>query len=62
MRDPKRIDKIIKIVKEIWKKNPDLRLCQLISNCFLEKDLYYVEDKELIRRIKKTYIKDENNI
>jgi len=34
MRDPERINRIINLIKRIWKKNPDLRLCQLIENCF----------------------------
>lgn len=32
-RDPTRIDQIVDLLREAWKKNPDLRLCQLISNC-----------------------------
>lgn len=47
MRDIKRIKRILKKIEEIWIKNPDLRLCQLIGNCFNAGDLYNVEDKEL---------------
>jgi uncharacterized protein YihD (DUF1040 family) len=32
MRDPKRIDKIIDSLEELWLKNPDLRFGQLIYN------------------------------
>lgn len=47
MRDPKRIDEILKLISKIWHKNPDQRLCQLIGNCFGKGDLYYQEDDEL---------------
>jgi len=32
-RDPARIDEIVDLLRVAWKKNPDWRLCQLISNC-----------------------------
>ena len=55
MRNPERIDEILKLISEIWHKNPDLRLCQLIGNCFEAGDLYHIEDdmlqKELQRRV-----------
>lgn len=47
MRDPKRIDRILKLIEKIWKAYPDLRLCQLIGNCFDPGDNYYKEDDEL---------------
>jgi hypothetical protein len=31
MRDPARIDRICDLLKELWKKNPDLRLGQLLE-------------------------------
>lgn len=31
-KDPKRIDRILKQIEEIWKKHPDLRLGQLVLN------------------------------
>ena len=55
MRDPKRIDYIIELIKQIWKKNPDLRLCQLIGNCFEPGDNYNVEDDILISMLKTRY-------
>lgn len=55
MRDPKRIDKILRLVKKIWKKSPYLRLCQLLGNCFEEHDLYYIEDDFLVGSLKKRY-------
>ena len=32
MRDPKRIEPILSLIREIWTKHPDLRLTQLIMN------------------------------
>lgn len=32
MRDPNRIDIILKEIETIWKKSPDLRLMQLLLN------------------------------
>lgn len=55
MRDPKRIDRILKLLNKIWKKKTNLRLCQLIGNCFRDNDNYYKEDDELEERLRKTY-------
>ena len=48
MRDPKRIDKVLKVLGDNWKKLPDLRLGQLICNVqsAAGDDLFYVEDDE----------------
>ena len=32
-RDPARIDEMIELLRVAWKKHPDWRLCQVISNC-----------------------------
>ncbi len=32
MRDPKRIDEMLKLLERAWKSQPDLRLGQLIAN------------------------------
>ena len=61
MRDPKRIDKILKKVREVWKKYPDLRLLQLLSNSLpqgIEKG-FYTEDEELLKRMELTYDSSE---
>ena len=59
MRDPNRIDRILKRVEEIWKENPDLRLTQLIMNVLaLNVDPYYIEDDTLEKKLieyKSTY-------
>ncbi len=55
-RDPKRIRKILKEVGDIWETHTDLRLGQLLLNAMTNgKDLYYVEDDELIKMLKHLY-------
>lgn len=58
MRDPKRIKTILELIEKLWLDMPDLRLCQLLSNCFGDKDLYYIEDDVLEKQIKRTYKKE----
>ncbi len=55
MRGTKRIKQILKLIEEIWEKSPDLRLCQLIGNCFEPGDNYHVEDDVLISMLKTRY-------
>jgi uncharacterized protein YihD (DUF1040 family) len=57
-RDLKRIKRILKLIEVLWEKNPDLRLCQLIGNCFGPRNPYYREDDELEEALKNTYCKD----
>jgi hypothetical protein len=47
----------LEILRKIWLKFPDLRLCQIIGNCFdcKDGDCYYVEDEELMERLIKVY-------
>ncbi len=45
---------LLDLIKKIWLKYPDLRLCQLIGNCH-EGDGYYIEDKELILQLEDKY-------
>ena len=52
MRDPKRIEPILYLIRKIWKQNPDWRLCQLLSNMSVaigwkNFDLFYLEDDML---------------
>ena len=56
MRNLKRISRILKLIDKIWHKNPDLRLCQLLGNCFGAQDLYYIEDDLLEKRLKEAYL------
>jgi len=55
MRNPKRIPKVLKEIEKIWKKKPYLRLMQLIVNVFGEENLYYLEEDELIRNLRRFY-------
>lgn len=59
MRDPKRINKCLRKIKEIWSKHPDLRLGQLLINITSDaKSLYFIEDEYLVDLLEKFY----NNI
>ncbi|KKM25405.1 hypothetical protein LCGC14_1595380 [marine sediment metagenome] len=65
MRDPDRIDPILKLLGDIWHRHPDLRLCQMISNaadmCHPQprcpecrgSDLYYMEDEQIQEGLQK---------
>jgi hypothetical protein len=55
MRDPKRIPKILDELKGIWSMVPDLRLGQLILNVLQDPILYYLEDEEVIKRLREHY-------
>lgn len=55
MRDAQRIPRILKLIEIIWVKNPDLRLCQIIGNCFEPGDLYHKEDSLLEAQLKQIY-------
>jgi len=63
MRDKDRIPLFIKRLEEIWKKNPDMRLAQLIGNVYpctpdTRIDAYYMEDEEYISVIEEFYSKN----
>lgn len=46
MREPKRIDRILKLVKKHWKRVPDQRLGQFLENYVFGEcvDTFYQED------------------
>lgn len=54
MRDPKRIEPTLEHIKQLWLKNSDMRLMQLLGNCFT-RDPYFVEDDDLLEALAKTY-------
>jgi len=60
-RNPERIDRIVETIRKAWKKYPDMRLTQLIENCFVfphppdKHCLYHVEDDELEAELNRTY-------
>lgn len=60
MRDPKRIDKFCDLLKELWKRVPDWRFGQLISNLgrqfrsdfeWTPGALFYMEDEEFMNEL-----------
>lgn len=56
MRDPERISRILKKIEKIWTQHPDLRLCQMLANCWPRSyDIYYKEDEELETLLDRTY-------
>jgi hypothetical protein len=56
LRDINRIPTICKELEDLWIKHPDLRLGQLILNVVnLDSKLYYMEDFELIAKLKLFY-------
>jgi uncharacterized protein YihD (DUF1040 family) len=54
-RDPERQKRIIKLVERLWKKLPNLRLLQLLTNCLDIEDPYYVEDDFIEKQIRIVY-------
>lgn len=52
MRDPKRIQPILKLIEELWTENPDLRLGQLLVNAIRPSqpapEVFYAEDDRLL--------------
>jgi uncharacterized protein YihD (DUF1040 family) len=56
MRDPNRIDKVLNTIRFFWKKNPDLRLTQMVLNLAGDnEDVFYMEEDELLERLNKLY-------
>lgn len=58
MRDPKRIDEVLNLIKSIWVSYPDLRLMQLMTSVLPKEgpwhdgDYFYMEDEELVEHLK----------
>jgi hypothetical protein len=53
-----RIDKetLMEVLNKVIEKHPELRLCQIIGNCFeADYDPYYVEDADLTDLLIETY-------
>ena len=55
MRDINRIVPMLERIEAIWKRNPDLRLMQLLGNATGAGDPYYVEDDVLLELLKCRY-------
>jgi len=58
-RDPERIDRVLLLLGVYWKAHPDLRLGQIIGNFAEDKDLYYLEDDELMLKIASAFHRGE---
>lgn len=70
MRDPKRIEKVLNVIRLVWSECPDLRLMQLILNALYKSDqmvvsdqsVFYIEDEVLMKTIVEyglEFVKDE---
>ena len=62
MRDPKRIDRILKLIERYWKNSPDQRFGQLLINLGIANDeirLCTNEDNDLEEYLKK-YMENED--
>jgi hypothetical protein len=55
MRDPKRIEKLLDIIRIIWKNNSDLRWQQLMDFIESNDSKYYMEDEEFIKILNEQY-------
>ena len=60
MRDFNRIMPMLERIEAIWKRNPDLRLMQLLGNVTGAGDPYYVEDDVLLEGLKRVYQHDQD--
>lgn len=55
MRDPKRIDTILQLLRAQWVRCPDMRLGQLLINLMDKTDImdvFYLEDEKLEIRLR----------
>ena len=63
MRDPARIDKVLGLIRSIWKANPELRLGQLLMTAASKTqaaqtlqnpcpEVFYMEDDLLLQKLK----------
>lgn len=52
-RKHSRITPVIRKLEEVWRKHPDLRLGQLLIDCAGDKDLFNLEDDELMEAMER---------
>ena len=52
IRDPKRIGQVLDALGAVWMKSPDLRFGQLMERLFNKKDIFYVEDDDIILHLR----------
>ena len=48
-----RISPVIRKLEEVWREHPDLRLGQLLIDCAGGKDLFNLEDDELMEALER---------
>lgn len=63
-RDPERIPKLLALLERGWRKNPDLRLGQIIENFrryIPKQDLFYMEDEVIAQELINYFDLDEEN-
>lgn len=60
MRDPNRIDFFLKRLGDCWKKVPDWRFGQFISNMPFDRDPFYMEDSQFIECVE-SFFKENTN-
>lgn len=53
IRKSQRMDEVLRLTKEIWEQYPDFRLGQLLVNICGKKDLFYVEDEDLVKALQR---------
>lgn len=65
MRDPERIHRILELVEQLWLKDPDLRLLQLLiyvvghsQHNDSPQDAFYVEDVVVEKELKRMLFLD----
>ena len=57
-RDKARIPEVLKALRAYWKKNPDLRLAQIVCNAhaisdpYGQRDPFFMEDDVFVARLK----------
>jgi len=55
MRNPERIYPLMTKLYAIWRKNPDMRLMQVLGNTYNSSLEYFIEDEELNEMLDATY-------
>jgi hypothetical protein len=53
MRDPAHIDHVLSVVREVWLRNPQLRLGQLLISAAKTTDIFSIEDMVLAGQVHK---------
>ncbi|MBU5473572.1 hypothetical protein [Roseburia sp. MSJ-14] len=57
MREIERISPMLEAIEKAWALFPDLQLGQLLTICAKDRDLFYIEDTDLLREFQ-SYIEN----